>query len=107
AASNGVLRPGSRQQVCYGEITGDLAPNAHQEFAEILPAQEANEGPWSVLESLNHVFAIFDSSLADPGRDIAHEIAITRRKVGDDETVKHQPFGQDRSHQVRQKDRTG
>ena len=27
----------------YGEITGDLARNAHQEFAEILPAQEADE----------------------------------------------------------------
>ena len=87
-----VAVPGSRQQVCYGEIAGDLARNAHQEFAEILSAQEADEGPRSVLETLNHVFAIFDSSLADPGRDIAYEIAITRRKVGNDETAKRQPF---------------
>src|SRR6516164_7482378 len=79
----GALGPGSRQQVCYGEITGDLARNAHQELAEILSAQEANEGPRRVLESLNHLFAIFNSSLADPGRDIAHEIPITRIKVGD------------------------
>ena len=74
AASNGALGPGSRKRVCYGEITGNLARNAHQELAEILPAQQADEGPRRVLKSLNHVFAIFDSSLADPGRDIAHEI---------------------------------
>ena len=45
--------------------------NAHQKFSEILPAQQADECPWRVLESLNHVFAIFDLSLADPGGDIA------------------------------------
>src|SRR6516225_9880059 len=84
----GALGPGSRQQVCYGEITGDLARNAHQELTEILSAQEPDEGPWSVLESLNHVFAIFDTPFADPSRDIAHEIPITRREVGDDETAK-------------------
>jgi hypothetical protein len=28
---------------------GDLARDAHQELAEIFPAQEADEGPWSVL----------------------------------------------------------
>src|SRR6516225_9523163 len=55
-------------------VGGDLARNAHQESAEILPAQEPDEGPRRVLESLNHNLAIFDSSLADPGRDIAHEI---------------------------------
>jgi hypothetical protein len=40
--------------------------NAHQELAEILAAQETDEGPRRVLKSLYHVFAIFDSSLADP-----------------------------------------
>jgi len=84
-----------------------LSRNTHQEFAEILSAQGTDEGLWSPLEPLNHVFAIFDSALADPGRDIAHEIPITRRKVGDYETLKLQPFGQDRSHQVRQEDWTG
>ena len=53
------------QQVWHDEITGDLARNAHQEFSEILSAQEADEGPWSVLKSLNHIFAIFDTPLAD------------------------------------------
>jgi hypothetical protein len=64
-SSNGALGSGPRQPFCNGEITDDLWRNAHQELAEILSAQEADEGPWSVLESLNHVFAIFDSSLAD------------------------------------------
>jgi hypothetical protein len=98
--------PRGAQVPGYKFVTAYLARNAHQELAEILSAQEADEGPWSVLESLNHVFAIFDSSLADPGRDIAHEIPITRGKVRNDETAKRQPFGQDRSHQVRQEDRT-
>src|SRR5262249_16636276 len=84
----------------------DLARDAHQELAEILPAQEADEGPWSILESLNHVFAIFDSSLPDPGRNIAHEIPITPRKVGNDETRKRQPVGQGRSDQVGEENRT-
>src|SRR6516225_5281600 len=44
-------------------VGGDLARNAHQESAEILPAQEPDEGPRRVLESLNHNLAIFDSSL--------------------------------------------
>jgi hypothetical protein len=70
-----------------GAITDDLWRNAHQELAEILASQETDEGPRRVLKSLYHVFAIFDSSLADPGRDIAHEIPITRRKIGDDETT--------------------
>src|ERR1017187_4368970 len=82
-----------------------ISRNVHQKFAKILPAQEADKGPRRVLEPLNHVFAIFDPSLANPGRDIAHEIPIAPEKVGDDETAKRQPFGQDRSHQVRQEDR--
>src|ERR1035437_1262095 len=31
--------------------------------------------------------------------ETAHEIPIAPEKVGDDETTKRQPFGQDRSHQ--------
>ena len=34
---------------------GDLVRNAHQELAEILPAQEADEGPRRVLEFVNHI----------------------------------------------------
>ena len=64
-----------------------ISRNAHQKFAEILPAQEADEGPWRVLEPLNNVFAIFDPSLADPGGDIVNEIPIAPKKVRDDETV--------------------
>jgi hypothetical protein len=75
--------------------------NAHQKFAKILPAQETDEGPRRVLEPLNHVFSILDPSLADPGGDIVHEIPIASDKVGDNETAKRQPLGQDRSHQVR------
>ena len=44
-----------------------ISRNVHQKFAKILPAQEANEGPRRVLKPLNHVFAIFDPSLTDPG----------------------------------------
>src|ERR1039458_10153663 len=84
-----------------------ISRNVHQKFAKILPAQEAYKGPRRVLDPLNHVFAILDPSLADPARDIAHEIPIAPEKVGDDETAKRQPFGQDRSYQVRQEDRTG
>src|SRR5262249_31160862 len=80
-ASLGISLRKARRPACYGEITGDLARDAHQELAEILPAQEADEGPWSILESLNHVFAIFDTTFPDPGRHIAHEIPITRGKV--------------------------
>jgi hypothetical protein len=76
--------------------------NTHQKFAEILAAQEADEGLRRVLEPINHVFAIFDPSLADSGGHIVHEIPIAPEKVGDDETSKCQSFGQDRSHQVRQ-----
>ena len=84
-----------------------ISRNAHQNFTKIFPAQEADERPGRVLEPLNHVFAILDPSLADPGRDIVHEIPIAPEKVGDDETAKRQPLRQDRSHQVRQKDGTG
>jgi hypothetical protein len=47
-----------------------------------------------ILKSLDHVFAIFDSSLADPGGGIVHEIPIAPEKVGDDEPAKRQPLGQ-------------
>ena len=53
-----------------------ISRNAHQKFAEILPAQEADKGPRRIFEPLNHIFAILDPSLADPGRDIVHEIPI-------------------------------
>jgi hypothetical protein len=84
-----------------------MSRNAHQKFAEILPAQEADEGPGRFPKPLNHVFAILDPSLADPGGDIVHEIPIAPDKVGENETAKRQPLGQDRSHQVRQEDRAG
>ena len=61
--------------------------NAHQEFAKILPTQEADEGPRRFRKPLNHVFAILDPSLADPGGDIVHEIPIAPDKVGDNETA--------------------
>src|SRR5262249_23930208 len=50
-ASLGISLGKARRPVCYGEITGDLARDAHQKLAEILPAQKADESPWSVLES--------------------------------------------------------
>jgi hypothetical protein len=59
--------------------------NAHQEFAKILPAQETDEGTGRFPKPLNHVFAILDPSLANPGGDIVHKIPITPDKVGDDE----------------------
>jgi hypothetical protein len=68
-----------------------ISRNAYQKFSKIFSPQEPNEGPRRVLEPLNHVFAILDPSLADPSRDIAHEIPITPKKVGDDETAKRQP----------------
>jgi hypothetical protein len=67
--------------------------NLHQKFAEILPAQEADKGARRVLEPLDHIFAILNPSLADPGGDIAHEILMACGKVGDDETAKRQPLG--------------
>ena len=84
-----------------------MSRNAHQEFAKILPAQEANEGLWRVSSPSTTSSRIFDPSLANPGGDIAHEIPIAPEKVGDDETAKGQPFNQDRSHQVRQQDQAG
>ena len=57
--------------------------NAHQKFAKILAAQEADKGPRCVLEPVNDVFAIFDPSLVNPSGDIAHEIPIAPDKVGD------------------------
>jgi hypothetical protein len=75
-----------------------ISRNAHQKFAEVLTTQEADERPWRIPKPLNYIFAIFDSSLADPGRGIAHEIPLAPEKVGDDEPAKHQPLGQDRSH---------
>ena len=62
-----------------------ISRNAHQNFTKIFPTQEADERPRRVLEPLNHVFAILDPSLADPGRDIVHEIPIAPEKV---ETMK-------------------
>jgi hypothetical protein len=81
--------------------------NSYQKFAEVLAPQEADESARRILKPLDHVFAILDTSLTDPGGDIVHEIPVAPEKVGDDETAKRQPLGQDRSHQVRQKDWTG
>ena len=78
-----------------------------EKFTEVLATQEADERAWRILKPLDHVFPILDKSLGDPGGDIMHEIPIAPEKIGDDEPAKRQPLGQDRSHQVRQKDGTG
>ena len=57
--------------------------NVHQEFAEILSAQESDEGSGRFPKPFDYVFAILDPSLANPGGDIVYEIPIAPNKVGD------------------------
>ena len=54
--------------------------NSYRKFAEVIAPKEADESARRILKSLDHVFAIFDSSLTDPGGDIAHEIPVAPEK---------------------------
>ena len=61
------------------KVPEQLRRDSHQKFAEILPAQEADEGARRVLQPLDDVFAILDPAFADAGGDIVHEIPRDRR----------------------------
>src|SRR5258707_6002074 len=61
-------------------ICGPLA-HAHELLAEILAAQQPDEGARRILDSLRDILALFDLALAYPGRDIAQKVGLLDREV--------------------------
>jgi 4-amino-4-deoxy-L-arabinose transferase-like glycosyltransferase len=75
--------------------------DSDQHLAEVLAAQESDQGAWGVLQAVDDVLAVLDSPLSHHRPDLGQEVRLLLRKVEHDEPAQRQPLDQDLSHQHR------
>src|SRR6202023_2469045 len=87
---------GFRKRSCFR-----VTRYTHQELAEVLALEHADEGFRRFFQAVDHILAIFDLALAQPLADVALEIFFQRREIPHDEAAHGKPLAQYRAHQHR------
>src|SRR5262245_1737067 len=72
-----------------------------QHLAEILAAQQADEGAWRLVEALDDVLAVFELARLDPFAELAACRPIALGEVGDDEALRAHALADEGAHEAR------
>src|SRR5215471_15982529 len=72
--------------------------DSHQSLAEVLTLQHANERSGRLLQPVDDVLAIFETTRPHPLTDIAQEISLLRGEIRDDEARHEEALAQHRKH---------
>src|SRR5262249_27889419 len=72
--------------------------DSHQSLAEVITLQHANERSGRLLQPVDDVLAIFETTRPHPLTDIAQEISLPRGEIRDDEATHEEALAQHRKH---------
>src|SRR4051812_38910395 len=76
-----------------------ILAHPHDQLAEVLAPEEALERTRGILQAVDDVLAIFHLTFLHPAGDVAEEVGLAVRMVGDDEALDQGPIDKQR-HQV-------
>ena len=86
---------------CPAENHSRSGVDADEHLAEVLAAQEPDQGARGVLQAVDDVLAVLDAAVADQRADLGQEIRLLAGEVEHDEAAERQSFDQDLAHEQR------
>ena len=96
------LQAGEGRVVAHGGLI-----QLDQHLAEILAAQQADEGARRLVDALDDVLAVLELAAPDPLAHLAARRAVALGEVGDDEALRPHPLADEGAEQARADRRRG